>query len=64
MLSALLQPPAAGGSVTNVWDLLACLDARQLRALTARSAFYDLPHTDGPPGGALAAAAIDAMLQV
>ena len=47
-----------------MWQLLARLDAQQLKALSACSTFYDLPHADAPEGEGLPAAAVEAMLQV
>jgi hypothetical protein len=46
-----------------VWRLLAALNARQLRALTACRRFFDLPHTEAP-SARLGPAALEAMLEV
>lgn len=51
------------GSVATVWELLALLNAQQLKALSSSPRFYDLHHTDAP-GWLLPEAAVDAALQV
>ena len=57
---------SAGGSalsVVTVWQLLAVVNAGQLRTVAACPAFLDLPHTDAPEE-ALPLAALGAMLEV
>lgn len=66
MLGALLQGDARSSGATTavtVWQLLACLGAEQLRALSGCPKFFDLPHSDAPEW-ALPEAAVDAMLEV
>ncbi|KAL4422562.1 hypothetical protein ABPG75_008759 [Micractinium tetrahymenae] len=58
-----VSPGASGGSIVSVWQLLARLNAAQLKALTACPRFYDLPHSEAPEQP-LPPAALDAMLQL
>ena len=67
VLGTLLLAGSAGGdgdgTVVSVWQLLPLLDARQLSALSACPAFFDLPHSEAPHQ-ALGLPAVDAMLEV
>jgi hypothetical protein len=54
---------STSGSIATVWELLALLNAQQLKVVSSSPRFYDLHHTDAP-GWLLPEAALDAALQV